>query len=758
MISVIKRHRAFLLLLALFIVGSLLQQRQFPVFEGSDEVLHFNYTMQLYAENQLPDRALRNTNATQQASGQPPLSYWVGSLLLRALNQPIVDGDILLRYTGEVVRNRWYSPHEVWNRVDNRINFYHGLDESLFGMPQAVSASHVLRMLATAWGVLAVTGAYGAAQEVFHRKSWALTAAAIFAFIPTMLYLSSYITNDTAAAAFATLAIWQTLRLLRLGTSPSRLLLLSALISLAALSKVSALLIAPGIGLAILIAWRRQPASRFEIVRDAIIFAIPVAILFLPWVIYGMVSYGDPFGFNTHRHLTEGFYFEQPRSLAEILPLMPHLYLSYWGWSFYNLVHPLTFTIFGIILALSLSGYVLGKKVTRWTSLHQQQALVLSVMFIVVFLGMIRWMQQLSFTGGRLMYPSHIAVALALTAGLYLLAGRFRGLDFPLRAFSTTVLATAGLIFVPIATQDVYGLPPFLDRAQLPALSGGIVDFGGAIRLLGIHQPDPRITADRYPLIVCWEVLQETDRPAAYSIKLIHDGLIVADRTTIFGLGRYNSPLWEVGKIFCDNLSIPLDDPDLREEPPLESATIYDIVAVVLNAETLAVDWEAAAPGGVILESPIVGQAISPAGQMTTSVTLTPSTIAFPNFARLEGYHLEGALAAEETLTLTLAWEVTASTPDNWSQFIHLYNQDGFVGVLADSLPRSGAYPTWAWESGEHIVDRWSLTLPTDLPPGEYSLQTGFYRPDTGERMPVVMGGTSAANHSAELFRFNTGS
>ncbi len=757
MIRLLNQHRAFLLLLALFIAGSLFQQRQLPVLEGSDEVLHFNYTMQLYAENQLPDRATRNTNATQQASGQPPLSYWIGSLLLRALNSPIVDGDTLLHYTGEVIRNRWYSPHEAWNRADNRINFYHGIDESLFGMPEAVSASHTLRLLATLWGALAVIGAYGAALEVFRRPSWALTAAAIFAFMPTMLHISSYITNDTAAAALAALAIWQTLRLLRLGISPVRLLVLSTLISLAALAKVSALLIAPGIGLAILIVWRKQRVPILKIARDSALFLIPIAVFFLPWMLYGMLTYGDPFGFNTHRHPVEGFYFEQPRSLAQIIPLMPHLYLSYWGWSFFNLVHPLTYTVFSIIFALSLAGYALGKKITRWSALHQQQALVLCVMIIVVFAGMIRWMQQLSFTGGRLMYPAHIAIVLALTAGLYLLGRRFQGLDFPLRAFSTTVIAAAGLIFAPIAMHNAYGLPTFLDRAQLPSLSGGPIDFDGTIRLLGIHQPDTRITADRYHLTACWEVLQETDRPAAYSIKLIREGVIAADRTTIFGLGHYNSPLWESGRIFCDDLSIPLDDPDLRDEPPLETAAIYDIVAVVLDAETLAVDWQAVASDGAILESPIVGQAISPAGHMAASISLTPSTITFPNFARLAGYNLEGTLAPEAAAALTLNWSVISTTPDNWSQFIHLYDENGFVGVLADGLPRAGSYPTWAWASGESIIDRWAFTLPADLPSGEYSIQTGFYRTDTGERIPVTLNDREAPNNSAEVLRFSIG-
>lgn len=749
----LRRQRTLALLLAAFIAASLALQRVMPALEGSDEVLHFNYTMLLLAENRLPDRTTRATNATRQASGQPPLSYWVGALALRALGLPAVSGDALLQHLSTTARNPWYAALEPWARHDNRINFIHGADERLLGQPDAVAAARVLSVLSTAWGALAVIGAYGAAGEVFQRRTWRMTATAIFAFMPTMVYISSYITNDTAATAFSALALWAALRLMRTGTSPRRLIVLGALLALGMLSKVSVLLIAPAAGLALVIAWRDAHAGPGRIARDVLCFALPLAVLALPWVAYGALTYGDPFGFNTHRHATVGFYFEQPRSLAEIVPLLPHLYLSYWGWSFFALLDPLVYTLLGGLLALSAAGYALSRRGRRWSALRQRQALVLLAAFVVVLLGMIRWMQQLSFTGGRLMYPAHVAVALGLTGGLYLLARRWPRLDFPLRVGSAVLLSCAGLVFPLVAMRDAYHPPPLQDPAALPALEGGPVDFDSTIRLLGLRQPDRHIHGGLHPVELCWQVLRATDRPAAYSLKLVRDGVIVADRTTLFGTGRFPSQDWRPGDTFCDSFNLWMDDPDLVDDPLPAPGTAYDLVLVVLDARTQAADWVATTPDGQPIATVRLGQAASPAGAQPLPDLPNPD-VHFPGFARLAGAALQGAPAPGEAVTLQLGWQVQGSVSGAWSQFVHLYGPHGFVGVLADGPPRAGAYPLWAWQAGDQFADSWTFTLPEGLAPGRYSIRLGFYRPGSGERLPAAQGGQPAPDQSPAALTF----
>ena len=58
---------------------------------------------------------------------------------------------------------------------------------------------------------------------------------------------------------------------------------------------------------------------------------------------------------------------------------------------------------------------------------------------------------------------------------------------------------------------------------------------------------------------------------------------------------------------------------------------------------------------------------------------------------------------------------------------------------LPDPLLRRG---TSGWDDPEEILfsREYVLTIPEDFPPGEYSLITGFYRRDTGQRLLTPTG------------------
>ncbi|NDJ59685.1 MAG: hypothetical protein GYB67_01090, partial [Chloroflexi bacterium] len=341
-----------------------------------------------------------------------------------------------------------------------------------------------------------------------------------------------------------------------------------------------------------------------------------------------------------------------------------------------------------------------------------------------------------------------------------LLGRRFPRWDRRLRGFAVGAVAVAGLISAPLALHTTYGPPRFVESADLPALSGGPVTYADTIRLLGVHQPDRTLRGGHHDhdheLTLCWEVLRPAARPAAFSIKLAHDGVIVADRTSILGLGRYPSADWRPGERFCDDVVVLLRDPDHPDAPRPAPATVYDVWVVLLDAETLAVDWPATAAAGQPLDVPVVAQVISPAADLVVDqAELISTAIRWPGFADLDGFALAGRANPGAALTLDLRWAVTARTPDDWSLFVHLTHQpphgEPDTVVVSDGTPRAGAYPTWAWSPGEQINDRLPLDLPPDVPPGEYTLTVGFYRPDTGERMPVTLDGTAIPARAAPL-------
>lgn len=92
-------------------------------------------------------------------------------------------------------------------------------------------------------------------------------------------------------------------------------------------------------------------------------------------------------------------------------------------------------------------------------------------------------------------------------------------------------------------------------------------------------------------------------------------------------------------------------------------------------------------------------------------------------------------------LALKLFWQATAAPPEDYTIFTQLLDDRGRLAAGWDSQPLGGHFPTGQWPPGEIITDMVRLPLPADLPPGDYTLITGMYRLDTGERLLVSEGG-----------------
>jgi hypothetical protein len=48
-----------------------------------------------------------------------------------------------------------------------------------------------------------------------------------------------------------------------------------------------------------------------------------------------------------------------------------------------------------------------------------------------------------------------------------------------------------------------------------------------------------------------------------------------------------------------------------------------------------------------------------------------------------------------------------------------------------------GTAPTTCWVPGEVIADPYQIDVGTDIAPGGYTLETGFYLLETGQRLPT---------------------
>ncbi|MEP7289784.1 MAG: glycosyltransferase family 39 protein [Chloroflexota bacterium] len=754
-VDTLRFHRRFIVLLVLFICGGLAHQATLPVMEAFDESLHYNYTTWLRTHSSLPDRTLVPSNKLGQESSQPPLTYWVNAMVSNLLNVPLSDLDSY----GALLdaRNIWATPPDPWRHRDNLNAYYHGPNEELLGHPEIVAGVRTARLVSLCFGILAVIGAYGAAREVFRRESWALVATAIFAFTPQMLAISAGVSNDVGSTAFATLTLWQALRLLRLGTSPFRLIVFGGLLALAGLAKVNALLIGPGVGLALLLDWRNRRLSINQLVINCLIAGTAFVLLFGPWVVYGYVNFHSPLGLEAHSIFENSSI--APPTLQTFVPALAQVYFSYWAKLARgeNWMHPIEYVLFTLLVLLSLAGYVTFIVTRHYSQMSKhtaQQALIIGFVALAMIAGEIQWLIQLFAIApkihGRLMYPGHAAISIILAGGLYLLDGALKGrYSRFLRIYGAGLPMAAGLLMAPMVIYTLYAPPTILTHDQLPALHGSPIDFDHTIRLLGYRQTTPIVRPGTLPEItLCWEVLHTTTRPAAFAVKILDGGSEVGNRTSVFGMGHYNSSLWKTGDIFCDDIDVILTK-------PLHAGQTYEVIVVVLDALTQVVDWHPATPDGTPIDLPRVAQIVSPAGDMRDSVKVdwASTTISFPHLADLEGVSISGSPARGQTLHLDFLWMVMGQTPDNWSQFIHLVGPQTAV-VLADKVPRAGLYPTWAWSVGEKIADQWQVEIPAALPPGDYTIQIGFYRQDTGERTPATQDGKAAADGSVTVLKF----
>lgn len=746
LLALIRRRVRFGLLLLLFIIGVLAQQATLPVMEGFDESLHYNYAVWLRTEHSLPDRATDRTNGPRQESSQPPLTYWIYATTLNLLNAPFNPDDTPAVW-GQA-RNLWFAAPDQWRRRDNANGYYHNLaNDDLWEHPDIAVADRGARLASLLLGLVAVIGAYGCACEVFRREVWILTATALFAFMPQLIHLSAIVSNDIGTTAFATLAVWQTLRILRKGASPVQLMLLGILLGMTGLSKVNALLIAPGIGIAVWFDARNHRLSLKGLIANGLWVAIPFVMIFGPWVWYGWTNYHSPLGLEAHTVFENSKVVPTvPQFIAGIVPVLASYVGRFDAGS--TLMHPAVYGLFAILVGLTIAGYAtLFRSRQRYSRFERQQFIVLAVVALAVFLGLLYWLYRLFAIAlniqARLMYPGHIAVVLLVTGGLSALDQHLRcRYSRALRTYSIGLTTAAGILLTPLILFATYAPPSLLTRAQLPRLQGTPIDYDHTIRFLGYSQTTPLLTAGGlHTITLCWEVLHPTSREAVVAVKLLDGSQIIADRTSIPGLGHFNSSLWHTGDIFCDDTDIPLP-------ATLTPAHVYDVLLVIL-------DWQATTLDGTPISLPRIVQVVSPAGDMRATVNANWQNlgVSFPDFADLRDVAVIGTPAPGAMLHLGLLWSVHAPTQGGYSQFLHLIGPNAAVS-LADSPPLAGHYPTWAWSAGEHIVDQWAFTLPDALSPGTYKLELGFYLQNSGDRLPVTLNGQTVKDGSVTIDTF----
>lgn len=103
----------------------------------------------------------------------------------------------------------------------------------------------------------------------------------------------------------------------------------------------------------------------------------------------------------------------------------------------------------------------------------------------------------------------------------------------------------------------------------------------------------------------------------------------------------------------------------------------------------------------------------------------------------LIGYDAPARAEPGQTVTVTLYWKAQKEITENYQVFVHLLWPDGTIAAQSDKL-NPGEFPTRRWPLDRYVRDQHRLSLPADMPPGDYPLTAGLWLQAEGERLPVV--------------------
>ncbi len=708
-------------LLLLFALLGLTCSLVTPAFEAPDEVWHYAYLRYVAEARALPALDDDASGAYQEVA-QPPLYYLAAAPL-----SGLVSDDDLDELT-------WHNPgfgYQAGGTVNDNKNMLIHTDRERFPWRGAVLALRLARLVSLAFGLLAVVAAWGLGSEAFpDRPAAALMVAALVALTPQFLFISGVASNDSAAAALSTAALWAMARALNRGVTPRRAALAGLLVGLAASAKTSGLLLLPLALAAVTLGQAAgQRRSLGQRALAALTTAAAAALTGSAWYLRNALRYGDPLALSLHIDTPWGR--AAPASLPVLLAELPRVFRSYWGAFGWGHVEFPPWVYGGLLLFLlpPLVGW--GRALGRRRLPGRPAVLLLAAGWGVLIAGaLLQWMRQVEAPHGRLLFPAIAAFAVLVVGGwqgLPAISSRW------IARLSLLTLAALAILAPWLVIRPAFAPP----RLVAPPAAMATVRplnwrYENGARLLGVALDRPSVApGGTLAVRACWEAVTPIASDDTVFVHLVgRANARVAERYTYPGLGRFPTSLWPVGAAFCDTYRL-----HVGEWAP--APELYDVVIGFYDsANERRLEVQDAAGNPIDLAA-VAQVRVAPAQPLTVNPQ-QPLDYRLGDAITLTGYDLAGGVAPGGVLTVTLFWRADAAPPGSYTAFVHLLDEAGQVIAQHDGLPRYGRYPTSAWQAGDVVPDEHVLYLPAAAPGGPVRLVAGMYHPATLERLPAV--------------------
>lgn len=693
-----------------------------PPFEASDEGSHFGVVQWIARGNGLPVQDPRNKDTFYHQEGsQPPLYYLIAAALTFWMD------------TSDHPRVAVQNPH---SRVGipgttHNVNLYRPIpSDAVSGTAQAVFVLRVFSLLLSC-GTVALT--FLLARRLFADKLRPLLAAALVALNPMALFINASVNNDNLLMLLATATLLATVEMVQAHARPSlfKLIGLGLLGGLAALTKLSGLVLWPVVALALLAEqWKHIPRAerqlpsairhlREAVVRGLIVFGVAVLVSGW-WFLRNLQLYGEPTGLETMVAIAG------PRSVGLIELFTQEwasFYLSYWGiFGVFSIrAGEWVYGFFNVVTLASLGGgaWLLWKQRGRLST----EAVLLAVYCLLTFAGVVRWTMQTPASQGRLMFgaiaPLSIGMAAALLTPFAPRAAR-------VAAACLGALLAAVALYVPVF--DIaprYRPPQPIAETQLPAdLRPVRARFGDGLELIGYTADDEaRHPGQSIRVTLYWRVLQRMRTDDSLALVLFGRATeSVGQIDTWPGGGLLPTSQMQPGAIYPDTYPLP----------------ITEFAATPTLLRLRAGLWRNAPDNRLPIRAPD--------GALLDAVTLTVGRLVpaqpeartppYPEGSTFEhGITLLGTDSLNNLGYLNLYWRARERIPADYTLFIHVVDEQGNTVAQADGEPYSGDWPTSAWEPGQTFLDLRQIGTPERIPLGKYSIKVGWYDPATGARL-----------------------
>jgi hypothetical protein len=178
-------HLPFLLLLLLLLALSLTFARTVPLGEAPDEPAHLAYAHFIARHGHLPATLAERQEAGYRSAWPPLYHLLIGAPLAAVGDAPPTR----LKAVGDTPRRL------IPTNGQTIASFIHTADEAPPWRGQPL-AWHLSRLISVALTILSVSLTYAIAWRLTRQRTLALSAAALQAFIPQVLFIGSTLNDD----------------------------------------------------------------------------------------------------------------------------------------------------------------------------------------------------------------------------------------------------------------------------------------------------------------------------------------------------------------------------------------------------------------------------------------------------------------------------------------------------------------------------------------------------------------------------------